>query len=283
MSDFNPADSKWDKFRDANGFIDVGKMAASYSAAEAHITKLSQHGKRDASGAVTAPAPPSGQPQARPGGEAPGPPGAPQSVPQGIQQQTIDELMGIGQQDWDRNGGKFSEEFVRAAEAKGVPRAMAQQYADGLVAQQKAALAVALQEVYTAAGSKENFDTWHSWMKVNLPADQQAQVVGAINGPTTRAAGVQMLKQHYEQANGKPGNPIVPYGTGSDVGANAGTNPFRSLKELTEAMADSRYDVTNGRKYDPDYRREVEPRLAASVRAGIDLGIRVVNNGTRIL
>jgi hypothetical protein len=60
------------------------------------------------------------------------------------------------------------------------------------------------------------------------------------------------------------------------------TAPFKSLKEVTLAMKDKRYDVTNGSDYDPAYRTEVEQRLAASVKAGINLGITAIINGQTV-
>jgi hypothetical protein len=188
-----------------------------------------------------------------------------------------EELMALGQADWTKNNGSFSEDFYTKAQAAGYSKAMVDSFAQGQVAQQQAAVAAYDNALYQEAGGKEAFNQMAGWARVNMP-NFDTVVNGIRSGNLDQGKlAVGALKAAYVAEHGHEGTLVT--GSTPPSGA-AGVVPFNDLSEVTQAMGSKEYQDKGAAG--ERVRAQVAQRLAASHRAGIDLGLRIMHNGQRI-
>lgn len=149
----------------------------------------------------------------------------------------------------EESRGKIDEKL----KASGLPTEMADTYFEGL----KAIQTLRGNELYEAAGSKEDFDKLCAWGTQNLPKEQQA----AFNSATTAAilqgdatAAKMLIAAVKAQMGGGEPNYVKTTNSTPD-----GIKPFMSQAEVTAAMSDPRY-----KRGDKAYQTEVQQRLAIS-------------------
>ena len=162
-------------------------------------------------------------------------------------------------QEYAQNGS-FTEETLAKMEARGITRDYAAAYLDGL----KARAQVIEFEAWDAAGGKKQFGVMADWAQANLSAEQITEMnAGLTSGDATKTvAAVKNLKALYDAGQGvQPTNQVDPTNKSTAV------EMFKSSEEMTKAMSDPKY----GR--DPAYTAEVERKLAASVKANVNLGV----------
>lgn len=154
--------------------------------------------------------------------------------------------------------GEMSDATYAALEAQGLSRDYVDAYVDGI----KARAEVVTAKVYDAAGGQENYAAIQAWASANLSAEEIAAANAAIHSGNFDAVigQVKSLKTAYEAANGTEGSRRIEGNRGSSV------TPYRTKSEVTTAMNDPRY------KADATYRREVEQKVEAAMKANIDLG-----------
>lgn len=161
--------------------------------------------------------------------------------------------------------GKISDGTYAKLAAAGYDRGTVDAYIEG----QQAKATLQLNAMHDLAGGKSDFDKMVAWGAAGnyTPAEVAAFDTALRSGDKgQQALAVNGLKSRYSAEFGKGGKTVntLPSNTSA-------SNAFKSQRELTEAMNDVRY-----KKGDPTFHREVAERVAASQRAGIDIGIRVI-------
>ncbi len=185
----------------------------------------------------TAPAPPADPNAPPPPPAAPAPPAAPGKL-------DLPKLVA------EVEAGGLSEESVKALEAVGFTKDIAEQMVRGqmALAEQQDAQALA-----KAGMTKDQFDAMAVWAETGLqPAEQDAFNKAMRGSVEQRALFLTGLKAKYEAANGKP--PALLSGNSDPPPGSEGA--FKSRAEVVQAMSDPRYSK------DPAYRAEVERRIA---------------------
>jgi len=168
--------------------------------------------------------------------------------------------MNAAANDFAKDGAVSEESFV-ALEKAGITRDYAQQYVDGL----KASAQLVELQVYNEAGGKDEFTKMSQWASTNVSADQlEAYNKAVLSGKLEATLGaIKTLKQLYTAAHGSaPRQRVEPDNGGAPKG-----DMFRSQLEVTTAMNDPRYV-----KGDKAFHAEVDRKLDASIKAGINLG-----------
>lgn len=160
--------------------------------------------------------------------------------------------------------GKLSDATYATLEKVGYNRATVDEYISG----QRARAQLVINEIHAAAGGQEEFGKMVNWGKANYtPAEQKAFDAALRSGDSAQATlAVNGLKARFSADFGRDAQTRV----NGDNGRAATGNAFQSQAELMKAMSDERY-----KKGDTAFHREVAERLAASQRAGIDIGIRI--------
>lgn len=149
--------------------------------------------------------------------------------------------------------GQLSDESFEALEKQGIPRAMVDQYIAGVQAIQ----ANRGEQLYAAAGGKDEFNAMVKWGTANLPQEQQDAFNTAVNtaiveGDLTAAT---MLISAVKSQMGGSEPSLLNANTGNAPG---GVEPFASRADMAAAMRDPRYSK------DPAYVAQVQARLAVS-------------------
>lgn len=149
--------------------------------------------------------------------------------------------------------GQLSDESFEALEKQGIPRVMVDQYIAGVQAIQS----VRGEQLYAAAGGKDEFNAMVKWGTANLPQEQQDAFNAAVNtaiveGDLTAAS---MLISGVKAQMGGSEPSLLNSNTGDAPG---GVEPFSSRSDMANAMRDPRYSK------DPAYVAEVQARLAVS-------------------
>ena len=129
-------------------------------------------------------------------------------------------------------------------------RAIVDQYIEG----QKAVVGNDMAMYMQTAGGEENYQAMVAWASTTLPPAEIAAINTQLDSTDRTAVtfAITGLKAKYEAANGK--QPSILTGNSGGVSSVAG---FKSVAEMTAAMADPRY------KKDPAYREAVKARIAA--------------------
>lgn len=171
-----------------------------------------------------------------------------------------------------QHGGGISDETFRDFDAVGIDRETVTSVAQ--LRQQQAQ--AARDSLFKAAGGEDAFNTMSHWARVNDPS-KLAALNNALSSPdgSYREFAVKQLADAYNAANGREGTMLTPNTLGAPQGGGNG-NPFQTPQEVVAAMKKPEYSS------DPAYREQVKQRISASMRAGIDLNLRIVHNGQRI-
>ena len=217
-----------EKFRQGSVEDAMKKMAESYSNLEKTV---------------------SGKPAAKP--EADAKPASTEEAP--AEESADDGVISLEsiESEFIKNDGTISEESYAAMEAKGMPRALVDNY----IAGQQAIANQLVSKIHNEAGGAEAYSDLLSWAEANLSPGEIAAydaVVDRGDEGSIKLA-VAGLKAQYVAENGK--EPSLITGSTGDPGVTAG---YTSRAEMTAAMKDPRY------KTDESYRKQVEKKLGVS-------------------
>ena len=208
-----------------------------------------------AANAPAAPAPNPSAPAAPPQGAPPTgstggqPPAAPQGAPQGQPNPPQFDLNGI-QERFVASGGKFADEDVKNFEAAGFSRDHLDTYAAGL----EARINSYRNQVFTAAGSEQNYWDAVKWAAANLPPEEHAAFEQTVNSGNIAQAKTAVEGIIARQRLKSGHDPRMLGG----ARAPTGPQPFRSAGEMKAAINDPKY------RSDDAYRADVEARILAS-------------------
>jgi len=148
------------------------------------------------------------------------------------------------------NDNAYTEEDYAALESKGIPKEMADQFAEG-----QAAKAQLLEyKVYSSVGGQEAFEKLQNWAGTTL-SEKEAEIYNNATesgDADTIISAVKGLQARFANEYGSSGEPI----TGQ--AAAAAPDRYNSVFELRQAMSDPRY------KSDTAFRTQVEQKLSRS-------------------
>ena len=146
--------------------------------------------------------------------------------------------------------GELADKDYNALAKVGIPREMVDAYIRG----QEALVSSQELEVQEVVGGGANYEAMTDWASENLSETEIEAFDEVVTTGTVDQAkmAVQGLYARFVSSGGKPPNVNQGAVTGSSV------KPFGSAAQVTEAMADPRY------QNDPAYRQQVERRLAVS-------------------
>lgn len=150
--------------------------------------------------------------------------------------------------------GTIADADFVAAEAAGIPRAVAETYFAGLKALEASQL-IALE---TAAGGKDVLTAARTWAAEALDQKSLDFYNANVTDPAKAEEAVRWLADKYKAANPSEGKLVTE---GAPTGQAAG-DVFKSAAEVTTAMQDPKY------RTDPAYRQAVAEKLARSRAAG---------------
>ncbi len=182
--------------------------------------------------------------------------------------QAVEAFQAKAAEDFTKNGGKLSDDVLKAGEALGFNKGLVHAF----IAGQQALQQQYISGMYDAAGGKAEYDKMIAWAKGALdPAEAKTfdATLNAGNHEATKMA-VRGLKARFDSITGRAPSTTVQPTNAQAAAAKAG---FNSQSEMTAAMKDARY----GR--DPAYTAEVQSRVAAGLQARKDLGITVIKSG----
>lgn len=163
-------------------------------------------------------------------------------------------------QEWETKFSDFSKEYFEKGQLSndsyskltqmGYPRAVVDAYINGQIAISNQGS----QQLMSEIGGETGFKEMHDWATENLTQDEIDSYNALLETGDQRQASfaVKGMYARYKASAGK--QPKLIGGTQSEASAPA----FRSVAELTRAMADPRY------KTDSAYRKDVERKLANS-------------------
>lgn len=151
--------------------------------------------------------------------------------------------------------GKLSEESYTKLEQLGYSREAVTAYTKGLLVDQQI-ISTNLIKFKGITGSEENYGKMSSWAQSNLSKEDIQEYNEAVNSGkrTITEYAIKSLWSKYQESTGDGGTPLLQGGGNTPV--NIG---FKSEAERRAAFNDPRY------KTDPDYRAEVQSRLARTV------------------
>jgi flagellar hook-basal body complex protein FliE/uncharacterized protein (DUF1330 family) len=146
--------------------------------------------------------------------------------------------------------GELADKDYNALSKVGIPREMVDAYIRG----QEALINSQELEVQQVVGGGANYEAMTEWAGDNLSDSEIEAFDEVVTAGTIDQAkmAVQGLYARFVSSGGKPPNVNQGAVTGSSV------KPFGSAAQVTQAMADPRY------QNDPAYRQQVEQRLAVS-------------------
>lgn len=162
---------------------------------------------------------------------------------------TAEELQTYSQQYAEK--GELGEDVYKALEAKGIPKAIVDDYIQGQIAKAHSHRIA----VFEVAGGEQGYMDLIAWGNQNLSKEEAAVIDSAIQSGDFNATKTALkgLMAQRAQAEG-----ILPNQVQGRVGATGSLKPFGSLQEQSRAQRDPRY------KLEEAYRREVEARIAIS-------------------
>lgn len=134
------------------------------------------------------------------------------------------------------------------------------EFIDEYIKGQQAVYDVELNEVSECIGGRQNLDPILKWAEKNLSQEEKISI-NTIHDKNLLKIILKDLKNRMEEKEG-----ITPNYIRGD-GAKTISGVFRSKAEMFDAISNPRY------RKDEAYRSDVQKIIAASMRAGIDLGI----------
>ena len=159
------------------------------------------------------------------------------------------------QKEFDETGDISQESREKLMKA-GINSELIDNYIDG----QKAKIEAQRNEFSEYIGGRENFDKVLVWAANNLGQDEINSYNAQRDKNIIRII-LKDLKMRMEQEEG-----LMPNYIKGD-GGKPSEEIFRSQAEMFEAISNPKY------KKDEAYRKDVQKKIAASTRAGVDLGI----------
>lgn len=181
------------------------------------------------------------------------PDAAPAIKPEDVRTRATEEL---------NRDGKLSDQTYADAAKFGWDKDTVDAYVEGL----KARSEVIEMRVYQEAGGKDQFTAMSAWAKANWSDAQRAAYNSAIDsGDMQKTLGaLKTLKDAYTNSNGSDATTRVTPSGGAASVTNAG---YTSKAEFQKDVSDPRYQ-----KGDRAFHAEVDRKLEAAMRAGVDLG-----------
>jgi hypothetical protein len=166
--------------------------------------------------------------------------------------------------------GKLSDTSYSKFEKLGFDRNAVDTY----IAGQRAQVTNYLNALYDAGGGKDAYGKMTAWAATALTAGEIAAFNRAVDsrdeGTVKMAVGG--LRARFNAEFGTGGNTIKPNGASNQGGPNAAA--FQSRAEMVTAMKDPRYA-----KGDLAYHAQVQSKVAAALRQGINLDVTVMQSG----
>lgn len=156
------------------------------------------------------------------------------------------------QSEYDESG-ELSEDTLKALEDSGIDRGTVQAYIAGMEATRMLA--------FQSAGGEEQYNQMIQWASKNLSEAEVKAYDEALSGsPKDIVAAVEGLSKRFNAEGHHEGRMV-------EGNNNKATTPegFKSKGEMVQAMKDPRYSS------DSAYRAEVERKIAAATRAGVNL------------
>lgn len=152
--------------------------------------------------------------------------------------------------------GSLTDEQYAELERRGFDKETVDTYIEARKTAAEAAVSQRANAALEKAGlNSAEFKTLSEWGAANLSAEDRATYESLTNtdNPNVAAMGLEMLKNRYEAANGKPSN--LEGGTST----NSDSKPrFKNKSEQRAAISDPRYGD------DREYTREVAMKIANS-------------------
>ena len=164
------------------------------------------------------------------------------------------EELGNLENDFNTNGGVFSDASYELLEKRGISRIHAHEWAMGQKAQQE----LTLMKAEAAVGGKEQLNTFRDWASKNMSVEERAafnkSITTASSQGSDAVAGV--IRDAYTKYQDKFAG-AAPVIAGS---APAGEDPpFKSKEEMQAAFLDPKYRVSE------DFRQAVARRIMKGV------------------
>ena len=161
------------------------------------------------------------------------------------------ESAGLNMQDLQSefdNAGELKAESYQALEKAGIPK----EYVDQFIAGQLAMRENLVNDVKGVAGGDESYGEMMQWASDNLSETEKVAYNNAVNSTDVESIklAVTGLKARYDSANGI--EPTLAKGKASPSTEGG----FRSWAEVTEAMADPRYQKDIA--YQDDVKRKIQ-------------------------
>lgn len=163
-------------------------------------------------------------------------------------------------QEWDNKFSSFSNEYYSSGRLSnesydklnkmGFPKSVVDAFIDG----QQAVANQGTQSLMAEIGGNDGFKAMHDWATETLSQDEIDNYNAILDSGDTRQASYAVKGMYARFKSSGKAPKLIAGGTG----ASSATNPFRSVAEMTRAMADPRY------KTDSAYRKDVEKRLVNS-------------------
>lgn len=149
--------------------------------------------------------------------------------------------------------GEVSDEAIAALEEAGIPREVFNLYIAGVKAVQQEALG----QIYSYAGSEEQYGRISTWAASNLTDAELEAYNQSLDNPALRENAVRGLAARYATAVPSEGKLITP-----NSGAATGGDTYESRADFLADVKDPRYSS------DSRFRSEVEAKLARSQKQG---------------
>tara|TARA_A100001015_G_scaffold59018_1_gene65044 strand:- start:11174 stop:11908 length:735 start_codon:yes stop_codon:yes gene_type:complete len=146
------------------------------------------------------------------------------------------------------NSGELKAESYEALDKAGIPK----EYVDQFIAGQLAMRENLVSDVKGVAGGEDSYGEMMEWASNNLSESEKNAYNNAVNNTDVEAIKLAVvgLKARYESANGI--EPTLTKGKASPSTEGG----FRSWAEVTEAMADARYQKDIA--YQDDVKRKIQ-------------------------
>jgi hypothetical protein len=146
--------------------------------------------------------------------------------------------------------GSLSDESYGALEAKGIDRAMVDQY----IAGQRATAAAYEGEVKQSIGGAEEFDAMVAWAQSNVSNADLASYNKAVASGDPSAARLAVKGMHAQYKESRGSEPKLLKGANGTTASDL----YESVQQMTKDMRDPLY------KTDPAFRRKVEAKISRS-------------------
>ena len=157
------------------------------------------------------------------------------------------------------NNGQLSKATLDGLAKQGITKEAVDAYIYGLQAQARDDRT----KLVAVVGSEQDLNTLYDWAKANLtPADIRSYN-DLVRGPGRNIDAAIMLDSFVSKYNAALGSDPARTVTAGNSPASTGAVPFADQHEMTKAMGDPRYAVSEA------YRAEVYARMAVTPMSGV--------------